>query len=362
MRYLEPFVFLHLRNFWMSSILEQEIYEQPDVIAHLIAVQSETARQIAAAIRDFNPAFVWIAARGTSDNAARYAQYLFAVHARLAVGLATPSVHTLYEAAPDMSRALVIGVSQSGQSQDVRQVITDARAQGALTVTITNDSESPLAQGAAFHLALNAGAEKSVAATKSYTTELTAFALIAAALTDKTELWDGLSKLPAWARTTLDAAQETELWAQRYRYMERYAVIGRGYNYCTAFEISLKVKELSYIAGEGYSEADFRHGPIAMINSGFPVIVVAPSGATLEQQRDLLVKLNEKGAECLAISDNSSLAALTHHLMPLPVGMPEWISPITAVMPGQVFAMSLAKLRGNPVDQPRGLTKVTNTV
>ncbi|MBL8131354.1 MAG: SIS domain-containing protein [Anaerolineae bacterium] len=342
--------------------LEREIAEQPAVIDRLVSTQRDHARQIAEAIRAFDPAYVLIAARGTSDNAARYAQYAFAIHTGLLVALATPSVHTLYDSPPRMSRALVIGVSQSGQPEDVRQVIADARAQGALTLTITNDPESPLARAADWHIPLNAGKEKSVAATKTYTAELTAFALLAAALADDAEMWAALENLPAWAQTTLDHAASTSQWGQRYRYMERYAVIGRGYNYCTAFEISLKVKELCYISAEGYSEADFRHGPIATILPGFPVLVVAPAGRTFEQQRDLLVKLNERGAECLAVSNDSSLAALTQRVLPIPADVPEWLSPILSVMPGQVFAMNLAMMKGLPVDQPRGLTKVTNTV
>lgn len=344
------------------SDLEREIHEQPEVAARLIETESAAARRIAKAIREFDPAVVCIAARGTSDNAARFAQYVFATRARLLVALATPSVHTLYQTAPDMRRALVIGVSQSGQPEDVRQVLADAREQGALTVSLTNDPESPLAQGAAYHIPLHAGAEKSVAATKTYTAELTGLALLAAALTDQAEMWDALERLPGWMRSTLDAAASTEVWGQRYRYMERYAVIGRGYNYSTALEISLKIKELCYISGEGYSEADFRHGPIATIQPGFPVIVVAPTGAVFAQQRDLLVKLNERSAECLVVSNDPSLDALAHHILPIPADVPEWISPITAIIPGQVFAMHLAAMKGNPLDQPRGLTKVTNTV
>ncbi|MBK8026731.1 MAG: SIS domain-containing protein [Chloroflexi bacterium] len=346
----------------MMTELEREIGEQPEVIARLIDTERDKIRQIADSIRKFDPAYVLIAARGTSDNAARYAQYAFGIQTGLLVALATPSVHTLYEAPPRMGRALVIGVSQSGQSTDVRQVLTDARSQGALTLSITNDPASPLAEGSDWHIPLHAGKEKSVAATKTYTAELTAFALLAAALADRAEMWSQVEQLPGWAKATLDAGASTSEWGQRYRYMERFAVIGRGYNYCTSFEISLKVKELCYIFAEGYSEADFRHGPIATILPGVPVLVVAPMGKTFEQQRDLLVKLNERGAECLAVTNDPSLEALTHHVLPIPADVPEWLSPIVSVMPGQLFALNLAMMKGLPVDQPRGLTKVTDTV
>src|SRR5215813_6230442 len=157
--------------------IEQEIAEQPDVIRRLLA-SKDSVREIAAAIRQFDPAFVLIAARGTSDNAGRYAQYLMGIHAGLPVGLATPSIHTLYDAAPKLGRALVIGISQSGAAEDVRRVISDARQQGALTLSITNNSSSILAQAAQYHLPLQAGEEISVAATKTYTAELAAIALL----------------------------------------------------------------------------------------------------------------------------------------------------------------------------------------
>jgi glucosamine--fructose-6-phosphate aminotransferase (isomerizing) len=345
----------------MTSHLEREIHQQPDVIRALLAGQRAQARQIAAAIRAFDPAFVCIAARGTSDNAARYAQYLFATHARLLVALATPSVHTLYESAPNLSRALVIGISQSGQSGDIRRVLSDARAQGALTVSITNDAASPLASLAQFHLDIGAGPEKAVAATKTYTGQLTAVALLVSALIEQPDFDAALAALPEAAAETLALSELIPLWVERYRYMEQFAVLGRGYNYCTAFEISLKVKELNALPGEGYSEADFRHGPIAVIQPGFPVIVVAPAGKTFSTQLDLLQKLHAKQAECLVITNETEACRpYARKLLSIPA-LPEWLTPVAAVIPGQLFAMNLAAARGLSLDQPVGLTKVTNT-
>ncbi len=344
------------------SQLYQEIHEQPAVLARLLATQSAQVAQIAAAIRAFAPSFVCIAARGTSDNAARYAQYLFGTHARLAVALAAPSIHTLYQTAPQLERALVIAISQSGQSADVRQVLQDAREQGALTVSITNDPTSPLAQAAQYHVDLSAGTERSIAATKSYTAQLMVVAMLVGALVDDPHYTAELQTLPTLMQQTLEHSATAAQWIDRYRYMERYAVIGRGYNYSTAFEISLKVKELNYLAGEGYSEADFRHGPIAIIQAGFPVIVVAPDGAAFSTVKDLLVRLHEKAAECLVITNRpDDCAPYAKFLLPIPP-VAEHFSPILAVVPGQFIAMYLAITRGNPVDQPRGLSKVTNTV
>jgi glucosamine--fructose-6-phosphate aminotransferase (isomerizing) len=343
------------------TYLEREINEQPDVIQGLLSLEMETARRIGTAIRDFDPAFVSIAARGTSDNAGRYAQYLFGIHAGLPVALATPSIHTLYDSPPNLGRALVIGISQSGQSEDVRQVITDARAQGALTVSITNTVGSPLDEAAEYQLPLHAGEEISVAATKSYTAQLTAIAMLVTAVTEKEDLQAELARLPAYITETLRLADPISGWIERYRYMERFVALGRGYNYCTAFEISLKIKELCYVIGEEYSEADFRHGPIAVIQPGFPAIVVAPSGETLSVLLDLLKQLNERRAECIVISNDETACTYGQKFIFLPKTMPEWLSPVAAVVPGQLFALRLAEVKGHTVDQPRGLTKVTNT-
>lgn len=343
------------------SYLAQEIQEQPDVIRHFLEQEADKVAAIAAAIRAFKPVFVMIAARGTSDNAARYAQYLMGIEAGLTVSLATPSVHTLYGSKIDMSKALVIGISQSGRSEDIRQIVTDAREQGAITLGITNNRDSEMAQEAEHHIYLHAGDEKSVAATKSYTAQLTAIALLTAHLTEDNAKLTEIHNLPQWVSDTLAASDDVQQWVQRYRYMERIALIGRGLNYCTAFEVALKTKELCYIVGEEYSEADFRHGPIAIISTGFPVMVIAPSGQTLPLMLDLLEKLNDLGAECIVFSDDERACNLATNSVTLPANIPEWLSPICAVIPGQRFAYHLADVKGHKVDEPRGLSKVTNT-
>ena len=343
--------------------LEQEIAQQPDTLKELLTQETQTARQITDAIKAFDPAFVWIAARGTSDNAARYAQYVLGTHAGLPVGLATPSVHTLYESPPRLSRALVIGISQSGQSVDVNQVVEDARKQGALTVSITNDPNSLMARSAQYHLHLHAGEERSIAATKTYTAQLAAVAMLATSLVGKGQYFQHLAMLPGFVSQVVSelGALSEPGWVERYRYMEHFATVGRGYNYCTAFEINLKVKELCYVIGDGYSEADFRHGPIATVRPGFPVMAIAPAGKTLPTMLDLLEKLREKQVELMVISNDEAAFVHAQNVMRLPQNMPEWLTPIAAVVHGQVFAMRLALAKGYDVDHPRGLTKVTVT-
>ncbi len=274
--------------------------------------------------------------------------------------LATPSLHTIYQQPPNLSRALVIGISQSGAAEDVRRVLADARGAGALTLAITNFEDSPLARAAAHHLPLRAERERSVAATKTYTAQLTVIAMLACALAADAGMRAQLSQLPRLAETTLTMAEGIAAWAPRYRYSDRLVTLGRGFNYATACEISLKVKELTYIASEGYSEADFRHGPMAVIDHGHPVILVAPQGASFGGMREMALALAERNAELLVISNEAELLASGTVGLPLPT-VPEWLSPVLAVLPGQVYGLQQALARGYDVDKPRGLSKVTIT-
>lgn len=274
--------------------------------------------------------------------------------------LATPSLHTIYQQPPNLSRALVIGISQSGAAEDVRRVLADARGAGALTLAITNFEDSPLARAAAYHLPLRAERERSVAATKTYTAQLTVIAMLACALAADAGMRAQLSQLPRLAETTLTMAEGIAAWVPRYRYSDRLVTLGRGFNYATACEISLKVKELTYIASEGYSEADFRHGPMAVIDHGHPVILVAPQGASFGGMREMALALAERNAELLVISNEAELLASGTVGLPLPT-VPEWLSPILAVLPGQVYGLQQALARGYDVDKPRGLSKVTIT-
>ena len=336
------------------SYIEKEIEEQPFVIHSLLEREFDHIRQIARAIRDFNPTLVLVAGRGTSDNAARYAQYVFGIHAELPVALATPSVHTIYGARPNLSRALVIALSQSGQSDDVRQVVQDARAQGAFTISITNNLQSPIAQVAEHHIFLNSGEEKSIAVTKSYTAQLTALAMLTAAFMDNAEAQGQLLQLPDLMARTLASSESILGWVQRYRYVDQMAVVGRGYNYPTAFEISHKIKDVCQIIAEEYSEADFRQSSVSIIKQGFPVIVLAPTGKPMPLLVELLQILNQRHAECIVITDDLNISHYAQSIIPLPPNIPEWLSPICTVIPGQFFAMQLALAMGHTIDKPQG--------
>jgi glutamine---fructose-6-phosphate transaminase (isomerizing) len=345
----------------MPSILEREIFEQPDMIRAFIASEADNARSIA---RELSGRFryILIAARGSSDNAARYAQYLFGLHHRIQVALATPSLFTMYGAPPDMTGALVIGISQSGQSPDIVSVLVEARKQGCPTLAITNDSTSPLAQTADYILPLNTGKELAVAATKTYTTSLAALALFSCVLKDNPQNLEALQRVPDQMRQTLNCLGEAMQHVERYRYINQCDVIGRGLNYATAFETALKIKELTQVVAEPYSSADFRHGPIATATPGFPVIVIAPKGAVYQDVHSLISELHRRRAELLVVSDDQQALDSAALALPFAPGLPEWLTPLVAVIPGQRFAMQLTIEKGFDTDKPEGLLKVTETL
>jgi glucosamine--fructose-6-phosphate aminotransferase (isomerizing) len=343
-----------------GEILRKEILEQPTVIAEFLEAQNKPVLDIAKRLRD-SFQYVVIAARGTSDNAARYAKYLFGAQNRIPVALATPSLFTLYQRPPHMSGALVIGISQSGQSPDILAVLQEARDSAQATLAITNDPDSPLASLAEFVIPLNAGAEKAVAATKTYTASIAALALLSCHLGEDTSRLDALLRTPPLIEQTLTDNTGVVKAAERHRFMEHCVVIGRGYNYATAFEISLKIKELTRIITEPYSSADFLHGPIAIVQEGFPVVLIAPQGMIFENINTLAGRLEKLQAELLIISDEQSLLEQAEIAMPLQPDVPEWISPLLTVLPGQLYSLGLAQARGLDPDHPIGLTKITET-
>lgn len=344
-----------------QSHLYREIHEQPAVLARLLTHEREVVAQLATAIRERQISYVMIAARGTSDNAGRYAQYVLGAVNRLVVALATPSLFSIYGQPPNVGNALVLGISQSGKSPDIVGVLAEARRQGALTAAITNFADSDLGQQADYVINLHAGLERSIAATKTYTSELAAIALLSATLAQDQTMVDALTAIPAAVTATLTLDQEIARLAERYRYMRDCVVIGRGYNYATAFELALKLKELTYTIAEPYSSADFMHGPLALIEYGFPALVIAPTGVVLPELQSFMQTLRQREAEIIAVSDDPATLALARTRLALPHPVPEWLSPLTAIIPGQLFAMHLAYVRDYDPDHPRGIRKVTET-
>lgn len=344
-----------------QSNLFQEIHEQPSVLKKLIDEQSDIVSALAETIRQRQITHVVIAARGTSDNAGRYAQYLLGAKNGLVVSLATPSLFSIYSAPPRFQNALVLGISQSGKSPDIVGVLVEAQKQGALTAVITNKPNSDLAQAGDFVIDLCAGEELAVAATKSYTSELAAIALLSTKLAESQAMMAELLTVETAVAKTVEINATIAQIAPRYRYMTRCVVIGRGYNYATAFETALKMKELTYSIVESYSSADFLHGPMAVLEAGFPVMIIAPSGMMLPEMRQFAQVVKEKEAELIVLSDDEEILSMARIPLQLPITLPEWLSPITSIVPGQLFSMHLASVRDFDVDSPRGLKKVTET-
>jgi glucosamine--fructose-6-phosphate aminotransferase (isomerizing) len=343
------------------SLMRDEIYEQPSIIENLLKLEADRVRGIAAELRPRDLRFVVIAARGSSDNAARYGQYAFGSLLGLQVALATPSLFTLYNQPPRLRDALVIGVSQSGQSEDIVAVLAEGRRQGVPTLAITNSPDSPLAAQADYLIETHAGLERSVAATKTYTSELAALGLLVAAWMDKPGHFSDLETLPQIMRRALELEPALQAAAAKYQQAQHCIVLGRGYNYGTAFEIALKLKETCYLAAEPYSPADFLHGPVALIEAGFLAVMVAPSGAAFANLRQFAAGLKDRGASLLMISDQEEALRMADVPLLLPALPAEWVSPPVAIIPGQLLALHLSQARGIDPDRPRGLKKVTVT-
>jgi len=342
--------------------LYSEISEQPERIRSLLASQKRTVGQVAAAIHKHDIQYVFLAARGTSDNAGRYANYLLGALNGLPLALATPSLFTYYKQPPKLKNALVIGISQSGQSPDIVSVLEEGRRQNCLTLAITNEPESSLAQAADFVLDIQAGDEKAVAATKTYTTELMCVAMLSAAINGNKKYWQELGKVSGWMKSVLKQDGMIAQSAQRYRYMDQTIVLGRGFNYATAFEWALKLKELTYVKAEPYSSADFAHGPIAMIEKGFPIMAVAPKGKVIDSMYQLLKRLREEfSAELVVISNDKKALALAQMPLTIPSDVPEWLSPLVGILPAQLFAYHLTLAKGYNAEHPRSIHKVTKT-
>ena len=345
-----------------ESVLLSEIAEQPSVLERLLAEAAAEVEAIAATVRARNIHHMVIAARGSSDNAARYAQYLFGAHNRLTVTLATPSLVTRYRTPPVMTGALVVGISQSGESPDLVAVVDEGRRQGCATLAVTNVAGSPLTAVADHTILLRAGKERSIAATKTYTAQLTALAMLSTALSQNGEWRQQLARVPAHVAAAHGVDPEAVMAAAAtLKDAGHGVVLGRGFNFATAFEAALKAKELAYVAVEPYSSADFQHGPIALIDTGFAAVVINAAGAVSGEVEDLLRTIGGRGARPVVISNVPSSLALAAAPIPIPADMPEWLSPIAAIVPGQLLAFHLSRLRGFDPDSPRGLKKVTKT-
>lgn len=339
----------------------KEILEQPVALENTLRAERGHMSDFRKFARSRGFRLIVLVGRGTSDNAALFGRYLLEITTGIPVSLCAPSIHTVYHAKLDLRDALVVGISQSGEGTDINMVLREARRQGACTVGITNEAGSAMSRTADEVFLARAGKQRSVAATKTYTAQLLLFYMLASALGDSVTL-GAISEIPARAREALKLAPEIEARAERYRYMRQCVVVARGLNYANAFELALKLMETCYVVADRFSSADFLHGPIALIERDFPVIVFMPPGRTEAELGKLLRRLQALRAETLVICSSAARAPKSAGAIRVPGAMPELYTPIPYIIPGQLFAESLARVKHLDGDRPRSLELVTRTV
>jgi glucosamine--fructose-6-phosphate aminotransferase (isomerizing) len=339
----------------------QEIMEQPKVLRNSMKQNKETIEKIVARLKENDIRHVIIAARGTSDHAAVYAKYVIEIKLGIPVSLAAPSVFTLYNRRLDMRNSLVIGISQSGRAADALEVLKAAREQGAPTIAVTNFEDSPLALESEFHLFCASGLEKSVAATKTFASQIYLLAQLIAFWSGDEVFKKELAEVPDLIEKTFKSAEQIEKVVQRYRFMNECFVLARGINYSIALESALKIQETTYVRAKAYATSDFHHGPFAMIDENMPVIIYAPKGPSLGDIKEMIKKLKSAGADILIVSNDPEMLAMGDSSITIPYVDNDFITPFLNVAVGQMFACDLALLRGLNPDSPRGLTKITIT-
>jgi glutamine---fructose-6-phosphate transaminase (isomerizing) len=356
------------------TLMRREIGEIPDVVRRLIDEGSPEFRVAAAAIRDADPSWVSLVARGTSDHAAIHLRYLIEAELGIPAGMAAPSTVTIYRASLRWRGGVVIAVSQSGRSPDLIGVLEAARAGGATTIAIVNDAGSPLAEAAEYVIDCRAGEERAVAATKSYVAQVAAGIGLVAAVRPDSGLADGLARAPRILADSLGAAGErvhddAPIVAE-FSASERSIVIGRGYEFPTALETALKLKETGRLFAEGYSSADFSHGPVILSGVDVPILAIRPDGRMGPLVDEGIASAQAAGGRPWVVGgadirpSGAARAGLEPErviALPLPADLPEPVASLATILPGQLLAESVARRRGLDPDQPAGLHKVTLT-
>lgn len=339
----------------------QEIAEQPAALEKTIAEEQRKIERLGQLLKQRDVNLIVLVARGSSDNAALFGRYLLEITTGIPVSLSAPSVHTLYQAKLNLKQALVIGVSQSGEGEDINRVLENARAGGAFTVGITNEASSTMVNLVDETLLMHGGKERSVAATKTFTGQMMLFYMLATALANNGRNIEH-QRIPEFAARALEQRAAIVELVQRYVFMENCVVVGRGLAYANAYEFALKLMETCYVVAERFSSADFLHGPVAMIERHFPVILFAPPGVMLQGTKDLIGRLRELSADTLVITGDLDVAAMCSRSIIMPREIDEFLAPIPYIIPAQLFAALLAEAKGLDPDKPRSLSKVTRTL
>jgi glucosamine--fructose-6-phosphate aminotransferase (isomerizing) len=340
------------------TAMRSEIGQQPAALRATLDALTPRGGEAAALARDCRQ--VLFIARGTSDNAAVYGSYLLQAHAGMLATLASPSIATEYHSRMDLSGVLAVALSQSGATEEIVETLSWARDCGARTLAITNGGGSPLTQVADVAFVTAAGAELAVPATKTFTTQLAALAVLAIAL--GADLDPGLLRgVPDEIERMLAGPDDTAAIVDAMTGAEGVVVSGRGHAYAAALELALKLKEACYLHAMGLSWADLLHGPIAVVDAATPAIIVAAdSGPALPGSIELARRVVAAGARAYAIGGGPGLAAVSSLAVPGPQ-LPEWLAPLGLIVPGQLLTEALSRRLGIDPDSPRGLSKVTQT-
>jgi glucosamine--fructose-6-phosphate aminotransferase (isomerizing) len=332
----------------------REAAEAPDVVRRQRRRNAASVAQLGERLRSNRPRALVTLARGSSDHAATFARYLIERRTGVLTSSVSPSIASIYGAMPDLSDMVALAISQSGRSPDLIAAADQARAKGALIVAMVNDEESPLAAMADCAIPLAAGPERSVAATKSFIASLAAILGLLAAWTGDPAIDSALASLPenlerAW---DLDWSPALDVLAAA----NDLYVVGRGHGFGVAQEAALKLKETCGIHAEPFSGAEVRHGPMALLRPGFPVVLFAQGDETLESMAELAASMSARGAS--VITAGMANAPGLH----LPVVQADpLIAPVLQISSFYRLTNSLAVARGLDPDRPPHLSKVTET-
>ena len=343
------------------SLMLAEIAEQPAALERTIAEERGKIAKLGNTLKTRDIHLIVLVARGSSDNAALFGRYLLEITTGIPVSLSAPSVHTIYNAELRLDHALVVGVSQSGEGEDINRVLENARRSGAYTIGITNEPGASMTRLVDETLLTHGGRERSVAATKTFTGQMLLFYMLATELA-RNALPFSYEAIPEFVAGALEQKSAIEDLVQRYVFMENCVVVGRGLAYANAYELALKLMETCYVVAERFSSADFLHGPLAMVERHFPVILFAPPGVMLPGVKSLIERLRELHADTLAITSDLDAADMCTRSIVMSRDINEFLAPIPYIVPGQLFAALLAESKGLNPDAPRSLSKVTRTL
>jgi glucosamine--fructose-6-phosphate aminotransferase (isomerizing) len=343
-----------------GELFRAEIREQPQAINRLVE-QEQQFEAVSQRLVSFSPDLVRLVGHGSSDNAAAYGVYAFGLLPVWTALRDSISLSIYYGAEPDVTRSAVLALSQSGRTPDVVEYVDRARQRGALTIAVTNEPDSELGQAAELVLPLAAGPEHAVAATKTYVNQLAAVALLAACVAGRRrEIVEGLRRvselMEAWL-PTIEASVAAP--ANAFGFVGRMFVVGRGLEFATAREVALKLTETCRVAAVPFTATDLAHGPIAAVDPLFPVWTIASQDETLPAVLEAAARARTAGAALLASGNAAAEVADASFVLPVPTAPRTLLSPLLSVLPGQLFAAALSRVKGLDPDHPDGLSKVT---